>query len=144
LLSDLLRIPDQQRAVRPSLGIEPGAGRGRPATLLADVGESTGVAGEELVGGFLRGLRDVPERMDPDLQSIRRVSVLVTRFSIQIDQGPEAPRFAADDRDHQWQSESPGTGEGLRSSADPQPDRQRILYRPGIDALPRQRRAEPA
>jgi hypothetical protein len=101
LLGDFLRITNQQRAVRPSLGIEPRAGHGRPATLLADVGDSTGLAREELVGGFLRGLCDVPERMDAHLQAIGRMSVSLTGFSIQIDQRAEAPRFAADDRDHQ-------------------------------------------
>src|SRR6185503_164623 len=114
------------------------------ATLLADVRDSTRVAREELVGGFLRGLCDVPERMDADLQPIGRMSVSLTGFSIQIDQGPEAPRFAADDRDHQRQAEGAGAGEGLRGSAYSQPDRQRSLHGPGIDALPGQRRTVPA
>ena len=40
LLGDFLGIANQQRAVRPSLGIEPRAGHGRPATLLAHVSDS--------------------------------------------------------------------------------------------------------
>jgi hypothetical protein len=43
---------------------------GRPAALLANIGDRTSVAREELVGDFLRRLCDVPERMDTDLQAI--------------------------------------------------------------------------
>lgn len=71
LLGDLLRMTNQQRAVRPSLGIEPRAGHWRPAALLPHIGDGTGVAREELIGSFLRRLCDVPERMDADLESIR-------------------------------------------------------------------------
>ena len=53
----------------------------------------------------------IAERMDADLQTIERMSVSLTGFAIQIDQRPEAPRFAADDRDHQGQSEGAGPGE---------------------------------
>jgi len=102
LLGDFLGIANQQRAVRPSLGIESRAGYRRPATLLPDIRDSTGVAREELVGGCLRRLCNVPQRMDADLQAIGRMSLALSGFSIEIDQRPEAPRFATDDRDHQW------------------------------------------
>ena len=56
LLGDFLGTANQQRAVRPSLRIEPRAGHGRPATLLPHIGDGPGETREELVGGFLRRL----------------------------------------------------------------------------------------
>src|SRR5213080_3195978 len=84
LLGDFLGIANQQRSVRPSLRIEPRTGCGWPATLLPHIGKGARVAREELVGGFLRRLRDVPERMDADLQAVGRMSISLTGFPIQI------------------------------------------------------------
>lgn len=49
-------------------------------------------------------------------------------------------RFAADDRDHQRETERTRAGERSRCSADAQPDRKRILYRAWINTLPVERR----
>ena len=51
-------------------------------------------------------------------------------------------RFAADDRDHQWQAEFAGAHERRLRTADAEPDRQRILDRPRIHALSGQRRTK--
>src|SRR5438309_10640002 len=66
------------------------------------------------------------------------MSESLTGFPIEIDERTEAMSPAANDRDHQRKSKRAGTGERLRSSADSQPYRQRILHRPWIDSLPRQ------
>src|SRR5258708_560655 len=56
-------------------------------------------------------------------------------LAIQIDQRPKTARLTPNDRDHQRQSERPGSRERVRGAADADPNRQRILYGPRIDAL---------
>ena len=58
-----------------------------------------------------------------------------TGLAVEVDQRAEARRLAADDRDHERQPERAGADEGLRCSADADPDRERVLQRPGEDAL---------
>ena len=49
-------------------------------------------------------------------------------------------RLAADDRDHQRQAEEARRGRTTRRPADADPDRQRVLHRPRVDALAGERR----
>src|SRR5438105_1221023 len=65
-----------------------------------------------------------------------------TRFAVKIDQRPKAARLAADDRDHQWQTQLASADKRGRRPAYPDPDRQQVLKGPRKDALAGQRRAE--
>src|SRR5207237_8220935 len=60
--------------------------------------------------------------------------------AVEVDERPEAPCLAADDRDHQRETEETRAGEGRRRAADAEPDRQRILQRSRVDALSGERR----
>src|SRR3954462_15444813 len=82
--------------------------------------------------------------MDADLESIEWMSGALTRFAVQSDQRAKPFRLAADDGDHQRQSEHAGSNERCWSPAHAQPDRQRILQRSWIYSLTRQRWPEPA
>src|SRR6266566_1417849 len=62
-------------------------------------------------------------------------------FPIEVDERTEAMRLTTNDRDHQREAERPGSNERFRRSADTQPDRERILHGPRVDALTGQRRA---
>src|SRR3954470_23695992 len=64
------------------------------------------------------------------------------RLAVEIDERPEAPRFASDDRNHQRQPEYPRALERCRCASDPDPYGKRILDRPRIDALPGKSRTE--
>src|SRR6267143_4905581 len=79
--------------------------------------------------------------MQAHLQSLAREAGLPAGLPIEIDQWSEAPRLAADDRDHQRKTERAGADERLGRAADAQPDRQRILQRPGVHTLSGQRSA---
>src|SRR2546423_7473278 len=79
--------------------------------------------------------------MNPDLQSLRRMSETLPGFAIKLDERPEPVRVSADDRDHQRQSERAGASERVGSATNAAPDRQGVLDRPRADALSRQGRA---
>ena len=64
--------------------------------------------------------------------------------AVEIDQRGELARFAADDGHHQRQPEQTRPDERLGCAADPDPDRQRVLRRPRVDALAGERRPMPA
>src|SRR5207244_4344442 len=87
-------------------------------------------------GGLVRCCGDVAKAVDTDLQAIGRESSSAAGLSIEIDERPKAPRFSADDRDHQGKPERARANEGPRCPANPEPDRQRILHRPRVHALP--------
>src|SRR5271170_1031702 len=56
-------------------------------------------------------------------------------FAIEVDERAKAMRFASDDCDHEWKAENSCTDEGLRCSADAEPDGQRLLQRTRKDTL---------
>ena len=60
--------------------------------------------------------------------------------SVQLREGREALRLAADDSERHRQAEPPGADRGLGRSADGDPDRQRILQRPRVYAEAVERR----
>jgi hypothetical protein len=60
------RAANQQRALRTSLSVEGRTRHRGPSALLSNIGYRTGVAGEKVVGSFLRGLCDIAWRMDAD------------------------------------------------------------------------------
>ena len=100
LLDYFFGAAHEQRALRGSLRIEVGTGDGRPSAFLRDRGESAGVAWEEVIDGFLRRRCDIAQGVYAHSQLIGRVSEPLAGFAVEIDKRPEAPRFAADDRDH--------------------------------------------
>src|SRR3954471_21028384 len=77
--------------------------------------------------------------MHTDGKALGRMSGLLTGFSVQVDERTKEARLTADDRNHQRKSERAGASEGCWSSANAEPDRQRILKRPWIDTLSSQR-----
>src|SRR5467141_3760842 len=62
-------------------------------------------------------------------------------FPIEVDERTKAMRLTTNDRDHQRKPERSGPHERFRRAPGAQPDRQRILYGPRVDALTGQRRA---
>src|SRR5207249_12170659 len=64
--------------------------------------------------------------------------------AVAVDQRSKTVWFAANDRDHQRQSESAGANEGVRRSSNTEPNRERVLERARINSLPGKGRAMPA
>src|SRR6266567_3267968 len=140
LLYHFVGVADQQRALWTSLRVEPRACDGGPSALLPNIGDGAGVSGKEVVGRLLRGGCDIAERMHANLQLLGRVSCLPAGLAVEIDERTEAPRFTADDGDHQRKSELARPHERFRGAADPEPYREGVLHRPRVDALACQRR----
>src|SRR4051812_29997311 len=67
---------------------------------------------------------------------------LRARSAIEIDERPEASRFASDDRNHERQPEYPCALERCRGASHADPYRKRILDWARIDALARESRTE--
>src|SRR5690242_3973004 len=78
--------------------------------------------------------------MDTHFEVFYSVARASAAFAVKVDQRTETAWFAADDRNHQRKSKRARPGEGVRSAANSDPDRQRILYCARIDTLPGQRR----
>src|SRR5882757_5012373 len=104
-------IADEECALGAAEGFELAAGDGRPAALLADLGEGFGVAGEEVVGGLLVSVGYVAEGVDADFEFLGGVAGAFAGFAVEVDEGAEAVGFAADDGDHQRKAEDTGTDE---------------------------------
>ena len=141
LLDDGGGLTDDESAFIGANSFELAPGDGWPAALLSDLGEGGGVAGEEVVRGLLVGFGDVAEGVDADLEFLGGVSCAAAGLAVQVDEGAEAMGFAANDGDHEREAEGSGAGEGLRCSADAEPDGEWILERPGEDALAGEGRA---
>ncbi len=67
--------------------VELAASDGRPAALLADLGEGFSVAGEELVGGLGGGVRYVAKHVQADFELLGGVAGAGPGFAIEIDEG---------------------------------------------------------
>src|SRR6476619_8270813 len=74
--------------------------------------------------------------MDADLELIWRMAGAQTGLAVTVDQRPEPMRLAADDRDHQRQSECAGASKRAGRAADTEPNRQRVLERARVNSLP--------
>jgi hypothetical protein len=97
LLRYFVRVADEERATRAELGVEARAGDGRPAAFLCDAADGTGIAGKELIGGYLARGGHIAKRVYTDLELVRGVAGLLARLSVEIDRRTEAARLAADD-----------------------------------------------
>src|SRR6266567_1853506 len=133
-------VAHQQRAVLAPPGVELSTGDGRPAAFLADASNGLGVTAEKIIDRLLRGFGDVTQGMNADSKLVGRMSRTPATFAIDVNERAKSPRLAANDRDHQRQSERPGAGERFRRSADAEPDGQGILQRARINALTGERR----
>src|SRR5688572_7079489 len=86
----------------------------RPPAFLADAGNSFGVTGIEIINRLLRRFGDVTQGMNADFELVRGMSCTPAIFSVDVNERTEPPRLAANDGDHQRQSERPGASEGFR------------------------------
>src|SRR6202011_529381 len=82
--------------------------------------------------------------MNANLELLWRMSGAQTSLAVAIDQRPKPERLAANDRNHQRQSEHAGANKGARRASDPEPNRQRVLKRAWVNSLPGERSAVPA
>ena len=87
---------DNQRAFVVRLSVETRAGYRRPAAFAADSGKRFGVARVIIVHRFLPVFSHITQRVQAHFQLFRRVPGASSGFPVQIDQGPETMRFAAD------------------------------------------------
>src|SRR5208282_1436454 len=101
-----------------------------------DVCKGFGITREKIFNRLLRCFGDVTQGVNADLELVGRMPCAPAKFPIDVNERTEPPRLAADDGDHQRQSEHSGAGERLRCPADSEPDWQRILHRSRINALP--------
>src|ERR1700760_3190038 len=111
------------------------AGHRGPAALLADLRKCFCVAGEEVVCCLRVGVCHIAQGMDAYFELVSTVTRAKARLAIEINERAKTLRFAADDGNHERESERAGTRERLRRTPYAQPDGQGILQRPGIDAL---------
>src|SRR5438874_2711820 len=100
LFHDSLRISDNERSGRSEQGVEMRASHRWPAALSANLSEASRITGKEFVCRFRCTVGDIAQRMNAHLELIWRVSRAQPRFTVTVDQWPEAVRFPADDRDH--------------------------------------------
>ena len=132
LLGDLLRAADEVRAAQIAAGLELLAGHRRPAALAADAVHHRLQAREGDVGGGLRGVGDEAVRVDAQRQAV--VPGLGGGLAVQLGERREALGLPADDRQRQRQAEHAGAHDRPRRAADGDPDGQRVLHRPRVDA----------
>src|SRR5436190_16598896 len=100
LFGDGLLISDNERSGRSEQGVEMCASDWRPPAFPANLRKTSRITRKEFVCRFRCTVGDIAQRMDANLELIWRVSRTQPRFTVAVDQWPEALRFPADDRDH--------------------------------------------
>src|SRR4051794_7180120 len=100
LFRDSLGISDNERSGRSEQGVEMCASDWRPAAFLPDFRKTARITGKEIVCRLCRTVGNIAQRMNADLELIWSVSRPQTRFTVTVDQWPEAVRFPADDGNH--------------------------------------------
>src|SRR5207247_8777309 len=136
LFRDSLRISDNERAGRSEQRVEMCASDWRPAAFLPDLRKTSRITRKEFVCRFRCTVGDIAQRMNADLELIWRVSRAQPRVTVAVDQRPEAVRFPADDRNHQWETEHAGANKAAGCASDTEPNRQRVLQWPRVTSLP--------
>jgi hypothetical protein len=134
------RSDHQMSALAPTL-IELRARQGRPAALAADAAHYLGVRTEERVDCGFGGVGEEAMTVDADQELVGGDAGAATGLAIELRQWRKARGLAADDRNRQRQAERAGAGDRLRRAAGRDPDRQGLLQRARIDALPVERLA---
>ncbi len=133
LVDDLLGRTHEVGAGGTCTGFELGTGSGRPAALLADTAHRLVVGGEGDVERVLRVLGDEAVRGDADGEFGAVVADLVGGAAVELGEGFELLRVAADDGEHQGQAVIGGAGDGVRRAADGDPEGQGRLHGLGIN-----------
>src|SRR5439155_17455069 len=141
LFRDRLRISDNERTGRSEQGVEMCARDWRPAAFLPDLRKTSRITGKKLVFGRRRTVGDIAQRMNANLELIRRMAGAQTSLAVTVDQWPKSVRFPTDNRDHQRQPEHAGANKRARRASDTEPNRQRVLQRARINSLPGEWRA---
>src|SRR5437773_10479987 len=93
LFRDGLRISDNERAGRSEQGVEMCASDWRPAAFPADLRKTARITGKEFVCRFRCTVSDIAQRMDANLELIRRVSGPHSRFTVALDQWTKTVGF---------------------------------------------------
>ncbi len=78
-----------------------------------------------------------PERVQPYFEMFWWMACFGASLAIEVNQWPEAVRFAADDRHHEGQTERAGAYKRARCAAHTQPDGQRLLQWSGAGCISR-------
>src|SRR6185295_2442980 len=138
LVDHVFRTTNDQRTVWPDLRIEMRPRHRTPSALLAGLGHALHISGVEVLNRLAGGTRNVAQRVYANLQLVGRMAGASACLPVEVDEWPESPRIAADDRHHQRESEYARARERTRRAADTQPDRQWILHGARIHALARQ------
>src|SRR2546428_12153438 len=102
LLSDFLRVSDQQRSIWSPLCVEGLARHRSPAAFLPDIGDGFGEARKEILDCVLRRLGNVARRMNSDFQLTGWVAGSPSCLPVEIDEWTEPARLSSYDGDHQW------------------------------------------
>ena len=132
LLDDLLRAAHEVRTPERARGLEVGPAHGRPASLPSDLGHHRVELRPGRIGRLLRGVRDEPVRVDAQGRSC--VPGLEGSAPVDLGERGEPLRHPADDRERHREAERPGAGSGSGVASDRDPDRERVLRRPRVDA----------
>ena len=82
--------------------------------------------------------------VDADGERVGRDAGAAAGLAVKLGERGKARRLAADDRDRQRQPEHAGARDRLRRAAGGDPNRERLLQRPRIDALAIEGRPMPA
>src|SRR5205809_7739557 len=115
-----LRISNDERSGRSEQGVEMCASDWRTPSFLPDLRKTPRITGKEFVCRFRCTVGDIAQRMNADLELIWRVSRAQPRVTVAFDQRPEAVRFPADDRSHQWEPKHAGTNRPAGCASDTQ------------------------
>ena len=84
LFRDRFSIADQQRARRSTQSVELSACGGWPAAFLTDFGKGVRIAWKECFRGFVRGVREKPNRMKAYSKSLGRMTSAAPRFAVEV------------------------------------------------------------
>ena len=132
-------LPTKFAPWRVARRVELRARHRRPAALAPDLVHHDLVRGERLVGRRPASVSAM-KPCELMLSAGRRVAVLLGGAAVQLGERREALGLAADDRERHRQAERARAHDRLRRAADGDPDRQRVLQRPRVDALAVERR----
>lgn len=141
LLDDLIGCADEIGAVEGAGSDELLFGHGRPTALTADLVHDLGEVGEGFFDCLPGIIGDEAVGIDAQAQLGAVVTSMFGGAVVEIGQGGELFRTAANDGNGQVQAQRAGAGEGFRRAANGYPDRQRVLERPWVYTLASQRGA---
>src|SRR5271154_2579018 len=137
-------IANQVRTVRAAQRFELCPRSGSPTPFAANVGHHVFPSREESILCCFIGIAHETKCVYSNLQSFRRMTGAKPGLSIQVDQRTEVLEAAANDGHHEWQAEKSCANKGFWRAANADPDRYRILQRPGEYSLALKGRPKPS